>query len=193
MCTVSLALAALLAASTVSAREAEAPRAATRGYFEAITRGDAHAALALVADPSEADRLVVHTIAASQGGLRRLEDLATSRFGERGDLGIAARHRRLLSAIERAPVVVKGDRAVVRPKGERAVRLRRVEGAWKVESPADRLTGKERKALQKALQKTEEATKDLAERIRSGAVKSAQEARDALRKSLEHKEEGVPL
>jgi hypothetical protein len=83
---------------------------------------------------------------------------------------------------------------VVRPEGERPVQLRRVGGVWKVGSPADRLTGLERKALERALRQTEEATKDVAERIRSGAVRSAEEVRDALRKALGHdEEEGVPL
>ncbi len=183
MGTVSWVVAAVIAASPASARDAaQGPRAAARAYFEAITRGDADAALALVADPSEADRLVVRTTVAGEQGLRKLEDLATSRFGERGDLGIAARHRRLLGAIDRAPVEVSGNRAVLRPQGERPVRLRRVHGTWKVESPADRLTDQERAALQNALERSEKATKDLAERIRSGAVKSAEEAREALRK-----------
>ncbi len=188
MRTISLVLATLAAASTTT------PRAAARAYFEAIARGDADAALSLVDDPSDADKLAVRATAASQEGLRRVEDLATSRFGARGDLGIAARQRRLLRAIERGPVEVDGDRAVLHPEGERPVRLRRVGGTWKVESPAERLTGKERQELQRALEKTEEATKDLTRRIRSGAVKSAQEARDALRKALGHgEEEGVPL
>jgi hypothetical protein len=195
MSTLSLAVAALLVSSTASPpRAAGACRAAARAYFEAITRGDAEAALSLVADPSDADRLAVHASAASEGGLRALEELATSRFGQRGDVGIAARHRHLLDAIERATIELGDDRAVLRPEGERPVRLRRIAGAWKVDSPADRLTGEERKALRQALQKTEDATKDLAERIRSGAVKSAQEVRDALRKALgRDEEEGVPL
>jgi len=195
MSTIALALAALLiSSSTTPPDAAKACRAAARAYFEAITRGDADAALALVAAPSDADRLAVHASAASEEGLRRLEELATSRFGQRGDVGIAARHRHMLDAIERAPVELDGDRAILRPEGERPVRLRRVDGLWKVESPADRLTGEERKALRQALQKTEETTKDLAERIRSGAVKSAQEVRDALRKALgRDEEEGVPL
>jgi hypothetical protein len=46
-----------------------------------------------VAEPSEADRLAVHASAASEAGLGRLEELARSRFGRRGDVGIAARHR----------------------------------------------------------------------------------------------------
>ena len=194
MSTISLALAALVASSTATSGDvSEAPRATARAYFEAITRGDADAALALVANPSDADRLAVRASTASQEGLRRVEDLATSRFGERGDLGIAARQRRLLRSIDRAPVEVNGDRAVVRPEGERPVHVRRVDGKWKVGSPADRLTGPERKALERALQETEEATKDVAERIRSGAARSAEEVRDALRKALGHEEEGVPL
>jgi hypothetical protein len=194
MCTISLAFAALVASSTATPRNvSEGPRAAARAYFEAITRGDAGAALAHVANPTDADRLAVRASAASQEGLRRVEELATSRFGERGDLGITARQRRMLGAIGRAPVEVNGDRAVVRPEGERPVQLRQVGGAWKVGSPADRFTGPERKALERALQKTEEATKDVAQRIRSGAVRSAEEARDALRKALGHEKEGVPL
>ncbi len=195
MSTISLALAALLISSpTTTPEAAEGCRAAARAYFEAITRGDGDAALALVAHPTDADRLAVRASAASEEGLRQLEDLATSRFGQRGDVGIAARHRRLLGAIERAPVELDGDRAVLRPEGERPVRLQRLGGQWKVESPADRLTGDERKALRRALRKTEATTKELAERIRSGAVKSAQEVRDALRKALgRNEEQGVPL
>ena len=195
MSTIALAVAALLISSTATPPEAEeACRAAAGAYFEAITRGDADAALKLVADPSDADRIAVHATAASAEALLRLEELAQSRFGERGDVGIAARHRRLLDAIERAPVELHDGSAVLRPEGERPIRLRRIDGAWKLKSPASRLTGDERKALRKALQKTESATKDLAERIRSGAVKSAQEVRDALRKAVgRNEEEGVPL
>jgi len=195
MSTSSLAVVALLISSTATPpRAAEDCRAAAGAYFEAITRGDADAALALVAAPSEADRIAVHASAASAEGLRRLEELAESRFGPRGDVGIAARHRRLLEAIKRATVELHDERAVLRPERERPVRLRRVDGVWKVESPAKRLTGEERKALRHALQRTQAATKDLAERIHSGAVKSAQEVRDALRKALGHnEEEGVPL
>ncbi len=195
MCTISLLLAAVVTASTTTPPDAaEACRAGARAYFEAITRGDSDGALRLVADPSDADRLAARASAASEAGLRRLEELATSHFGERGDVGIAARHRHLLDAIKRAPVEVSADRAVLRPEGERPVRLRRVDGSWKIESPADRLTGEERKALRQTLQKTEEATKDLAERIRSGAVKSAQEVREALRSALgRNEEQGVPL
>jgi hypothetical protein len=195
MCAISLVLAGLVAASTPPPHDsAKAPRAAARKYFEAILRGDADAALALVAHPSEADRVVVRARAASEEGLKRVEDLAMSRFGSRGDLGISARSRRMLDAIEHGRVEVNGDRAVVHPNGERPVRLRRMDGAWKLESPADQLTGEEGKALQKTLQKSEEAAKDLGEHIRSGAVKSAEEAREWLRKALGRKEEeGVPL
>jgi hypothetical protein len=183
----------LTALVTVAAPDAVTPRATARAYFEAIIRGDADAALALVAEPTEEDRLVVRAAAASEHGLRRVEELAVSRFGERGELGIAARHRRLVAANDKAPLEVSGDRAVLRPSGERPVRLRRVGGTWKIESPADRLTSGERKALDRALKRTEEATKDLGERIRSGALKSAKDARDALRKALGRDEEGVPL
>ncbi|HEX8909689.1 MAG TPA: hypothetical protein VF805_10830 [Anaeromyxobacteraceae bacterium] len=195
MWTISLLLGAAVAASTTApSHAAEGCRAGARAYFQAITRGDADAALARVADPSDADRLAVRASAASEAGLRRLEELAVSHFGGRGEVGVAARHQRLLGAIERAPVEVSGDRAVLRPEGERPVRMRRTGGGWKVDSPADRLTGEERKALRQTMKKTEEATKDLADRIRSGAVKSAQEARDALRKALgRDDEEGVPL
>lgn len=173
---------------------AASPRAAARAYLEAVLRGDAAAALELVVDPSDADRLVVRAHAASADALRRLEDAAASRFGARGDLGIAARHRRMLQALARAPVEVSGDRAVLRPEGERPFRMRRVEGKWKVESPAERLTGEEQRTLEQALKRTESAAQDLAERIRTRALKSAEEAREALRKALGQDErEGVPL
>ena len=160
MGTISISVAVLLASSTATPPgTTEACRAAASAYFEAITRGDAEAALTLVADPSDSDRLAVHASAASEAGLGRLEELARSRFGRRGDVGIAARHRHLLDAIKSAPVELHGDRAVLRPAGERLVCLRQVDGAWKVVSPADRLTGEERKALRQALQKTEIATK----------------------------------
>jgi hypothetical protein len=195
MSTIASAVAALLITSTATPPPAaEACRAAAGAYFEAITLGDAGAALMLVKDPSEADRIAVRASAASARGLRRLEELAQSRFGQRGEVGIAARHRRLLEAIERANVDLHDGSAVLRPERERPVRLRCIDGAWKIESPAKRLTAEERKALRNALRKTENATRDLAERIRSGAMKSAQEVRDALRKALGHnEEEGVPL
>jgi hypothetical protein len=182
-----------LAASS-SPEPGASPRSAARAYLEAVLRGDAAAALALVADPSDADRLVVKAHAASAGALRRLEDVATSRFGTRGDLGVAARQRRLLAALARAPEEVAGDRAVLRPEGERPVHLRRVEGKWKIESPAERLTGAERRELERALERTESVAHDLAEQIRERAVKSAEEARAALKKALGQDEpEGVPL
>jgi len=195
MSTIALAVAGLLMTSTAPPPPAaEACRAVAGAYFEAITNGDADAALAFVQDPSEADRMAVHASAASARGLRRLEELAQSRFGRRGGVGIAARHRRLLDAIKRARVELHDDSAVLRPERERPIRLRYIDGAWKIESPARRLTGEERKALRKALQKTEAATKDLAERIHSGAMKSAHEVREALRKALgRNDEEGVPL
>jgi hypothetical protein len=188
MRTISLTLAVLVAASAAT------PRAAARAYFEAIGRGDAEAALALVANPSDADRFVVQATAARQQGLRHLEEVAKSHFGERSDLGVEARQRRLLAGVERAPVEVSGDRAVVRPEGDRPLRLRRMRGGWRIESPAERLTGEERRSLEKALGEAERATKDLAQRIREGAVRSAEEAREALRKALGgREEEGVPL
>jgi hypothetical protein len=184
-----IALALLVLASPGST-----PLGTARAYFEAIDRGDPEAALALVDEPSEADRLVVKASAASESSLRQLEELARSKFGDRGDLGVADRQRRMMSAIATAEVEVKGDRALIRPVGERPVRLKRVAGTWKVESPGDRLTRTERKALEGALRRTEEATKDLAERIRSGAFESAREARDALRRAFGgHENEGVPL
>ena len=185
---------ALTALVLVAAPDAVAPRATAHAYFEAIIRGDADAALALVAEPTDGDRFVVRASAASEHGLRRVEELAVSRFGARADLGIAARHGRLVAAIDKASLKVNGDRAVLRPTGERPVRLRRVEGIWKIESPADRLTGGERKALDQVFKRTEEATKDLGERLRSGALKSAKDAREALHKALGRDEqEGVPL
>ncbi len=173
--------------------DAEEPRAAAQAYFDAITSGDRAAALALVANPSEADRLVVAASAASARGLGGLEDFARSHLGDRGDIGVARRHRRLLDAVRTAPVDVKGDRAVLRPEGERPLRLRRVGGSWKIESPAERLTGEERRALRRVWRDTEHATKDLAARIRSGAVRSARELREALREALGPDDEGVPL
>jgi hypothetical protein len=69
-----------------------------------------------------------------------------------------------------------------------------VDGAWKVESPAERLTGADQKAVEQKLKETESAAQDLAERIRTQAVKSAEEAREALRKALgKDDREGVPL
>ncbi len=187
-------LLALALATTAPPDVVQAPRRAAHAYFDAVARGDAEAALALVDRPSDADRVAVRAAAGTEAALVQLEELATSRFGKRGDLGVAARHRRLLAAVARAPVEVKGDRAVVRPAGERPVRLRRVDGAWKVVSPADRWTGEERKTLEEALRRTEAAAKDLGERIRAGAFETAREAREALRKALGGSEpEGVPL
>jgi len=182
---------ALVTALSVSSTD---PLDTARDGLEVRTRGDPAAALALVDDPSEADRFVVQASAASEGGLRRLEELARARFGEGGDLGVAARHRRMMQAVAKATVEIHLDRAVVRPEGERPVRLRRVALAWKVESPADRLTGDERRALEHALRKTVAATKDLGARIRSGALKNAREAREALRRAFDaDQKEGVPL
>ncbi len=186
----------VVAASAPAGRpsaDADSPRATAQAYFDAITSGDGDAALALVADPSDADRLVVVASAASARGLGGLEEFARSHLGDRGDIGVARRHRRLLAAVRSAPLAVDGDRAVLRPERERPLRLRRVGGAWKVESPADRLTAAERKALRRVWRRTEHATRDLAARIRSGAVRSARELRDALRSALGPDDEGVPL
>ncbi len=170
------------------------PRAAARQYLEALVRGDAAAALALVIEPSDMDRAVVRAQAAGAEALGRLEKVSTSRFGARGDLGVAAQHRRLLAAVVRAPVDVDGDLAVLRPEGEKPFRLRRVGGSWRIESPAERLTGADQKTIEQALKRTESAAQNLAERIRARAVRSAEEAREALRKALGKEEpEGVPL
>lgn len=193
MIALSFTVAAVLAASS-PADPGAAPRSAARAYLEALLRGDAAAALAMVVEPSDMDRLVVRAQAASADALGRLEEVATTRFGARGDLGIAARHRRLLAALERAPIEVHGDRAVLHPEREKPFRLRRVGGTWKVESPAERLTGADQKAVEQALKKTESTAEDLAERIRTQAVKTAEEAREALRKALgRDQREGVPL
>jgi len=171
---------------------AAGPRAAARAYVDALLRGDADAALALVADPTDADRVAVRASAASEDALRRVEAVATSRLG--ADLGVAARHARLRAAVDGAKVEVDGDRAVLRPQGERPFRLRRVGGAWKLESPAERLTGEEQRALRRAVDETEAAARDLAERIRASAIRTADEARAALRRALRKDEpEGVPL
>jgi hypothetical protein len=193
-CSLALALLAAPLASSGAADPAAGPRAAARAYFEALLRGDAEAALAIVVDPTEADRVAVRASAASESALRYVESVATERFGAQGNLGVAARHARLLAAIGRAPAEVKGDRALLRPESERPVHLRRIAGAWKIASPADRLTGEERKAIERALDETESVAKDLADRIRASAVRSAEEAREALRKALGKREpEGVPL
>jgi hypothetical protein len=187
---------ALLAAPFPSraADGAAAPRAVARAYFEALIRGEAEAALAMVASPTELDRVAVRASAASESALRYVESVATGQFGAQGDLGVAARHARLLAALDRAPAEVRGDRAVLRPEGERPIHLQRVGGAWKIAAPGERLTGEERKALERALDETETAAKDLADHIRSSAIRSAEEAREALRRALGKREpEGVPL
>lgn len=186
-------VAAMVAFSSSLGGAAESPRSAARAYFQALMRGDADAALALVADPSEADRLAVSASAASERALNGLEDLVVSRFGDRGGLGVATRQRRMLAALERAPEEVNGDRAVLRPKGERPVHLRRVAGGWKIEAPAGRLTAEERKALRELVRTTEDAAHDLAQRIRANALKTAEEAREALRRLTGREDEGVPL
>ena len=171
-----------------------APRAAARAFLEAVLRGDAAGALALVAEPSDMDRLVVRTQAAGADALGRLEEVATARFGARGDLGVASRNRKLFDAIDAAPAEVHGDRATLRPAKEKPFRLRRVAGAWKVESPSERLTGTNQKQIEQALERTETAARDVAQQIRTEAVKSAEEAREALRKALgKDQQEGVPL
>jgi hypothetical protein len=187
------ACAAVLLFSSTPGGAAESPRSVARAYFEALMRGDADAALALVADPSEADRLAVRASAASERALLDVEELAVSRFGERGRLGVAARQRRMLAAVERAPEQVQGDRAVLRPEGERPLHLRRVAGRWRVEAPAGRLTAEERKALQDLMRTTEDAAHDLARRIRANAVKTADEVRETLRRLIGREDEGVPL
>jgi len=61
-------------------------------------------------------------------------------------------------------------------------------------TPAERHTGAERRELERALERTESVAHDLAEQIRERAVKSAEEARAALKKALGQDEpEGVPL
>jgi len=174
-----------LALATTLLAPGSTPLDTARAYFEAILRGESDRALVLVYEPSQADRWVVEASAARERGLSHLE---------RGDLGVAAHRRRVLQAIVLAKVEVQGDRAEVRPEGERPLRLRRVAGAWKVLSPAERLTGEERGALSRALEKTQAVAEDLAARIRSGALRSAREARAALSKVLgQDREDGVPL
>ncbi|HTP26472.1 MAG TPA: hypothetical protein VMK12_12540, partial [Anaeromyxobacteraceae bacterium] len=168
------------------------PRATARAYFEAVTRGDAETALSLVDNPTDADRLTVQVGCASELALERLEELTLSRFGERGALGVALRRKRLLEAVDRAPVHVNGSLAVIYPDDERPVRLHRVRDRWKIESPVDRLTETERKTLQKTLEETERTAREIGERVRSGAIKEGEEAAKALRRLLDDSR-GVPL
>jgi hypothetical protein len=193
MATLSVIVACLL--GSVAGDAATEARGVALRFFEALSAGDAEAALALVARPSAADRLVVRTLAVGQQGLSRFGQLASSHLGERADLGINAHRRSVLAAIERAPVEVDGDHAVLHPSGEPPVRLVRAKGSWKVESPVEQVTAGGRTAFRNAFQKTQEAAKGIAERMRSAALQGAQDVREGLRNTFGRKseEDGVWL
>jgi len=154
-------------------------RNTARSFVQALAKGDADGAKACLA-PGVADAdtgKFIDALAAMMLGRTKLDDAAVAKFGDQAkppaDPGLA-----MVAQIDKADGAVDGDTVVLsHPKDPNPLKLRKVEGAWKIIEVGNA------QELQKALPRLQAATKaelETAQETSDGKYKSFVEARMAL-------------
>lgn len=114
-----------------TAPAAPTPKAVALVFSAAVDKGDADAALKLTAPDQHALTRATVTLA---GRLKKLESAAVAKFGE-GARRVAQERLHLepaFKALEGATEKIDGESANVSANGNGSLRLRKVEGQWRV-------------------------------------------------------------
>lgn len=114
-----------------TAPAAPTPKAVAAAFAATVDKGDADAALKLTAPDQQALTRATVTLA---GRLKKLESAAVAKFGEsarriaQGRLHLEPAFKALEGATEK----IEGESATVSANGNGSLRLRKVEGQWRV-------------------------------------------------------------
>lgn len=173
------------------------PKAVALQFAKAFTAGDVQGAL----DTSTGDEnsgLVLEASLNSVNAHRRLAAAAEKRFGKGANVfGVrSSADSDLAQAVERGQEKVDGDAATVGdPASKQTLRLKKVNGAWKVDrSPLTQTGGTDIGRMLPKVQEMTIAYRDLAAELEAGKYKSANEAMAALRvKFLKTQGNRVPV
>lgn len=157
------------------------PKSAARTFYIALVRGNAEMAKAAVADVRQ--QQVLEEMRGLLEGILAAQQAAVAQFGQSGNQvsgGLPS-----LEDLEQAQERIEGESAVLSSPGEGAmqVHLRKVGGSWKVDLFATFAMSPE--SAQSTLRSAAKAIEPVAQEIKSGRYKTAEEAEGALRRSLE--------
>ncbi|MDB5295655.1 MAG: hypothetical protein JWO31_1638 [Phycisphaerales bacterium] len=156
------------------------PKAAAKTFAAAMTTGDADAAKAA---STGADAKMIESMANAFGSYKKLHDAAAAKFGEEGKkLGAmgGSVDDDLVKKLADATETITGDTATVAPKDGKAMKLKKVDGAWKVDM--SEMAGPMAALGSQMFDKMGKAAKVTADEIAAGQYKTIDEAQAAFTK-----------
>ena len=117
--------------------ELASPRNAARVYFQSLVRGDAAGARSACVPDPKYDPLI-DALAMVMNASKKLSDAAIGKFGDagKGFTGDLSRAE-FVEQLDRAEVTIDKDSATIRdPMGGPPMKLKLIDGNWKVDVPA---------------------------------------------------------
>lgn len=180
----SLMFAALLVAGVgCSKSDLSSPKAAAKTFATAMTTGDAETAKKA---STGVEPKVIESMAAAMGNMKKLHDAAVAKFGDEGKafagMGPAGDDD-MVKKVEEATEEITGETATVKPKDGHAMKLKKVDGSWKVDL-AEEMAGPAAAMGTAMFDKLAAAAKTTTDEIAAGKYKNAAEAKMAMGKSM---------
>lgn len=123
------------AAPAVIKKDLSSPKSAIKTFVQALANGDVEMAKA-AAISNDSQGQMIELMAKMTGGMKKLTDAATAKFGEAGEeiTGQKMKMEDNLKQIDDAKIEVKGDEATIISQDQKSpVTLKKVNGEWKVD------------------------------------------------------------
>jgi hypothetical protein len=179
-----LLLTAVFAAAVAGCGKADlsTPKAAAKAFAAAMKSGDAETAKAA---STGGDAKFIEAMAVGMGNFKKLREAAVARYGDEGKSmgGAAGDDTDLEKMVDDSTEQVAGDTATLTRKTGKPMKLKKVDGVWKVDA-AD-MAGPGAAMGATMMERMGKAAKETADEITAGQHKTAAEAKIAFgKKSL---------
>jgi hypothetical protein len=109
------------------------PKGATKAFATAMEKGDAEAAKRASTGGNPA---IVESMAKAMGSSKKLRDAAIAKFGDEGKKIMGEEHNdmaELAKTVDESEMKEDGDNATLKPKTGEPVKLKKINGEWKVD------------------------------------------------------------
>ena len=165
-----------LPARADDAAAAESPRKVAIAFAKGVETGDM-AAVKATAVGTESDYTFVQAIMGLIGANKELRAAAIEKFGEDGKQISTEDLSNISKQMEQGDEKIDGDNATIgKPDEKDPMKLKKVDGAWKV----DLASIPEKEQMSKAMPKMQKVMSDAAADIKAGKYKSIDEAKTAV-------------
>jgi hypothetical protein len=158
------------------------PKAAAQSFAKAMESGDAEAAKAAC---TGADPKIIEAMAGMSATRKKLHDAAVAKFGDDAkSIGsFDGNDADMKKMVDESEEKIDGDTATLKPKSGEPLKLKKIDGSWKVDMSQHLGMGDTAEAT-KMMGTMSKAAGETADEINAGKYKTAKEAEQAMQQKM---------